>query len=96
MNTLELILDNQFKLDFTDEIELGLVFQIADIREYDKRKSSYSYPFTLPGSHNNNEAFGFIYNVQSDTQFDPNIRASFRVQINTDIIFNLFDILYMM
>lgn len=89
MRTLEIIIDNKYKLDL-GEAEIGLIYQITDIREYDKRKSSYSYPFTLPGTHNNNQAFGYIYNIQNDTDIDVNKRIDVRIQIDTDIIFSGF------
>ena len=85
-NTIEIILNDEFILDVNNDTKLGLIYQVADVREFENRKSSYTYPFTLPGSHNNNEAFGFIYNINNDTQFDPNIRAKVTININSATI----------
>ena len=86
----KIILDNQWELSYDNDTQLALVFQLSDIREYEKRASSFSYPFELPGDHNNNKAFGFIYNIQNETDFDVNKKTPVYLTVDDDILFNGF------
>jgi len=88
MNTVTVILNDVYKLE--GSIDISIVYQLSDIREYDKRKGSSSYPFNIPGNKTNNISFGYIYNVQNDTQFNPNIKSRVKILVDTNIIFDGF------
>lgn len=75
------------KLDIGDA-ELNLVFQIADIREPDKKQSNFSYPFTIPGTKNNNKIFQQIFeNGFSSFQYNPNKKLDAQIILNGNEFF---------
>lgn len=47
-----------------DGVDIPLNFSVADIREPEKRKNTYSKTVRLPGTENNNQAFAWAYNLQ--------------------------------
>jgi len=57
-------------LDLQDDGTFPLTFSIADIRNPDKRNSSFSKTITLPGTKKNNQFFGSIFEVGIDGTFD--------------------------
>jgi len=57
-------------LDLKDDGTFPLTFSIADIRNPDKRNSSFSKTITLPGTKKNNQFFGSIFEVGIDGTFD--------------------------
>jgi hypothetical protein len=61
-------------LDLYEDIEIPLNFTILDIRQPEKRKTNFSKTILLPGTKNNNRIFNHIYEIGSDTTFNPNIR----------------------
>lgn len=63
------------ELDLYDDINLPLNFSIGDVRELDKRKSYYSKEFTIPGSKKNNRIFNHIFEIDSDSSFNPKKRV---------------------
>lgn len=62
------------ELDLYDNINLPLNFSIGDIRNLDKRNSSYSKDFTIPGTKKNNRIFNHIFEIDSDSSFNPKKR----------------------
>lgn len=59
------------------EFSTTLTFSIADIREPDKRNSSFSKTLTLPGTKANNIFFENMFEVDVETQtFNPNLKAN--------------------
>jgi hypothetical protein len=70
------------------EAELNLVYQIADVREPDKKQSSFSYPFTVPGTKNNNRIFQHIFeNGFSSFQYNPNKKLDVQIILNGNQFF---------
>jgi hypothetical protein len=57
-------------LDLRDDGTFPLTFSIADIRNPDKRNSTFSKTITLPGTKKNNKFFGSIFEVGIDDTFD--------------------------
>lgn len=53
-----------------------LTYSIKDIQKPDKRKSSFSKTVTIPGSKVVNELFNFIFEINSDSTFNPKIKTS--------------------
>lgn len=72
-------------IDLYDNISIPITFSILDIREPEKRKTSWSKTITIPGTKNNNRIFNHIYEIGADNWvtiggisiyegFNPNIR----------------------
>jgi len=73
------------RVDLYDSIAIPLTYTILDIREPDKRKTSWSKSIKIPGTKNNNRIFTHIYELGKDgwitignrsvyQGFNPNIR----------------------
>ena len=72
-------------IDLYDNVNIPITYNILDIREPEKRKTSWSKTITIPGTKNNNRVFGHIYEISQDgwvtigntsvyEGFNPNIR----------------------
>lgn len=97
----EIYIDNTL-IDLTSEAEkalgLNLTFAIADIKNPDKRNSSWSKTITIPGSKNNNKKFSFIFDVSKiitgpdginfAPDFNPNLKSDCRIYVDTLLQFN--------
>ena len=79
------------KLDVFDGFKFSFNYSIADIRHPEKRSTSYSKTIQCPGTQNNDEIFGQIYdfNIANahdssspniDVNFNPNKKATASVQ----------------
>lgn len=53
-------------IDLYDDVPIPITFSILDIREPDKRKTSWSKTITIPGTKNNNRIFSHIYEIGQD------------------------------
>ena len=88
-------------LDVNDE-DLNIIYQLADIREPDKRKANYVRKFKLPGTKNNNRIFTDIFengyqisNLDQNStsigdkskSYNPNLRLKAQVVLNNNIFF---------
>lgn len=63
-------------VELNDDVDISLTFQIADIKDPQKRHADFSKTITIPGSHNNNKMFQSIFDVGIDRQYDPNKKAA--------------------
>jgi len=52
-----------------------LTYSIKDIEQPDKRKAAYSKTINIPGSKVINDLFNFIFEVNADSTFNPNIKT---------------------
>jgi hypothetical protein len=59
-------------LDLKDNEQFPLNFSIADVRNPQKRNTSFSKTITLPDSKKNNKLFGSIFEIGVDSSFNPN------------------------
>ena len=62
------------ELDLYSDVDIPLNYTILDIREPDKRKTNFSKTIKVPGTNNNNRIFNHIYEISSDSTFNPSIR----------------------
>lgn len=73
------------KLDLYEDVEMPLNYSIIDVKEPDKRKTSWSKTIKIPGTANNNRIFQHIYQISGDgwitigntsvyTNFNPGLR----------------------
>ena len=77
---------NNTLIDVSDDVAIPLTFAIADVREPEKRNTTFSKTVILPGSQINNALFGHIWNVNTSVNssgttnfnpnFNPNLKAS--------------------
>jgi hypothetical protein len=73
VNWLEIVeYPGTFNIDLKDNSQFPITYNIADIREPSKRNTSFSKTITLPGTDNNNQVLGQIYEISQDGTFNPN------------------------
>lgn len=83
---------NKKQIDLKEDISIPLNFSIADIREPDKRSTTWSKTVTLPGSSFNNNLFSNLWNVNTNIistgttnfapSFNPNLKAEAEITYN--------------
>jgi len=73
MTTEQLIIDG-VTIPIDKGISTVLTFSIKDIQQPDKVKSSFSKTIKLPGSKAINEKLNFVFEVNSDSTFNPNLK----------------------
>jgi len=91
------ILLNGYDVDLIDEISMPLNFAIADIRNPEKRNTSFSKTLTIPGTSVNNDLFGMLFDisvdvnssgsVNSNVPINPNKKADVIILFDENIIF---------
>ena len=59
------------QIDLFGDEPITLNYSITDIKDISKRNSSFSQSFTVPATKNNNILFNHIFNIGSDSTFDP-------------------------
>lgn len=83
---IELIISSSTKYGSVDLFQnepIQLQYQIADIKNIDQKKASYSKSFTIPGTKNNNDLFTNIFQINSDGSFDPRLKARATLFVDT-------------
>ena len=66
-------------IDLYNDIPISLNYNIADIKEPQKRNADYSKTITVPGTNNNNNLLSHIYEIGIDRLFNPNHRTEARI-----------------
>jgi hypothetical protein len=87
------IVINNISADIYKDIPISLNFSIADIRNPEKRNTSFSKTITLPGTKANNTLFSYIFEISKESDstdalnfspdFNPAIKALCKVYTNT-------------
>lgn len=75
-------------VDMYDDIGMSFNYAIADIREPDKRDTTYSKTITIPGTKNNNKLFDHFFNVGKSGGFNPKVKAKAIVYVDTIPVFD--------
>jgi hypothetical protein len=87
-NILELFVigknDTIGQIDLYGDEPISLTMAISDIVDISKRNSTYSQNFTIPANKNNNILLNHIFNIGSDSSFDPSKKT--RCYMNNDYI----------
>lgn len=65
----------------TEPIQLNI--SCADIKDIKKKKTTFSQSFVVPGTANNNELFNYIFEIGSDSQFDPRKKTPCQLLVDT-------------
>ena len=71
----EQLIVNGIDIPLEGSLNPNLTYSIQDIERLDKRKSTYSKTITLPGSKVLNDLFNFIFEINIDGTFNPNLKA---------------------
>jgi hypothetical protein len=69
-----------YRLDLVEDILTEFTYAIDDIADFGNKNTSYSKTINLTGTANNNQIFGFIFNLNSNNITDdsqPNVLANF-------------------
>ncbi len=73
MTTIQLVGINNGNLQLTNNVEVPINISIVDIRDISKRNGVFSKTITIPGTSDNNEIFGFVFDVNVDSlSYDVN------------------------
>jgi hypothetical protein len=76
-------------VDLYDSIAIPITYTILDVREPEKRKTSWSKTVTIPGSANNNRIFSHIYEIGQDgwvTIGNTSVYQGFNLNLQKDIV----------
>lgn len=68
----EIFIENN-RLDVYNDISSLLNFSIDDVKDFAKRSTTYSKTVVLPGTSNNNQLFGSIFETGISNDYDPTI-----------------------
>lgn len=74
-------------LDTYEYEPVSLQYQISDITEVDKRKANYSKTIKLPLTGLNRQIFTDLFNLASDTSYNPSRKAECWIMVNTIPVF---------
>ena len=69
-------------IDLLDDIPYSLNYAIADIRDPASRNSSYSKTIKIPGSKTNNIIFAHIFEINIESNFNPNLKTPCRLYVD--------------
>lgn len=89
---------NDEQIDLKDDVSIPLNFNIADIREPEKRSTTWSKTVVLPGTAFNNNLFSNLWNVNAvinssgatnfNPNFNPNLKAKAEITYNDALQFS--------
>jgi hypothetical protein len=77
------------ELDLYDNVNIPITYSILDIREPEKRRTSWSKTVTIPGTRNNNRVFSHIYEIGQDgwvTIGNTSVYQGFNPNLKKEII----------
>jgi hypothetical protein len=75
----EIYVEN-YRLDLTNEIETDFTYAIDDVNDFGSKNTSYSKTITIAGNGNNNQIFGFVFDLGNANFTDndlPNVNYNF-------------------
>jgi hypothetical protein len=75
----EIYIEN-YRLDLTNEIETDFTYAIDDVNDFGSKNTSYSKTITIAGNGNNNQIFGFVFDLGNANFTDntlPNVNYNF-------------------
>lgn len=75
----------QINLHTTEPI--SLTYSISDIKDISKTNSTFSKTFNVPADKNNNKLFNHIFNINSDSTFDPTKKVQSFLLVDTMPVF---------
>lgn len=78
----------QGQIELYGDEPISLTYSIADVKDISKRNSTFSQTFTVPATKNNNILFNHIFNIGSDSSFDPRKKTPSYLLVDSQQIFN--------
>jgi hypothetical protein len=70
-------LENTYQIDLYDNVDINVVYNIVDIREPDKRKTSHTKEIIIPATSNNDRIFSGLFELGfSVSSFNPNFKLN--------------------
>ena len=60
----EIYIEN-YLLDLSEDIDTEFTYAIDDIQDFGSKNTSYSKTIRIAGNSNNNEIFGFIFDLNN-------------------------------
>ncbi len=85
--TIEGISGDYKNVSLYDDVDIPLTYNIADIKNIDKRNSSHSKTIKIPATKENNKLFRHIYNITTDGAFIMNKPVDCYIKQDTYTIF---------
>jgi len=79
---------NNEQIDLKDDVSIPLNFNIADIREPEKRGTTWSKTVVLPGTSFNNALFSNIWNVNAAINSSGRSNMKWLFLVNFKMYFN--------
>lgn len=76
------------KIDLYGDEPISLSISIQDVKDISKRNSTFSQTFTIPANKNNNILLNHIFNIGSDSEFDPRKKTPCFMLVDTTSVFN--------
>jgi hypothetical protein len=74
------------QIDLYGDEPISLKLSINDIKDISKRNSSVSQTFTIPANKNNNTLLNHIFNIGSDSRFDPRKKCPAYLLVDSEMV----------
>jgi len=85
---LEIFIEGQ-KLDVNAEFSMLLSYAIDDVKDFGAKNTTFSKTVILPGTKNNNQLFGNIFDVSVSNDYNPNAKnvgINFNASVNASVV----------
>lgn len=86
----EQLIINGVEVPLQGSLDPNMTYTIEDIEHPDMRPSSYSKTITLPGSKELNDLFNFIFEINIEGSFNPNLKATAKYLVDSQMILDGF------
>lgn len=84
----KIIIPSSGIVELYDDVSMSLTYQVADIKDPQKRHADYSKTITVPGTANNNKMFQMIFDIGIDRWFDTNKKVKAKLVIDSSVVMN--------
>ena len=71
---------------YPNDTQIPITYQVSDLVDISSVNSTYTKTITIPESHNNMQAFGFISDLSSNSTFNPNKKARAYVLVDSIVV----------
>jgi len=82
-------INNAYDIVIDEKVNMGVTFQISDVRNPETRSSAYSKTIAVPSNKDIDKYFGFIFDMQSElgqTTFSPNKKTPAKILDNDTVV----------
>lgn len=81
-------LPERYDIELNGNEAIPFNFNVDDILNLGKRKTTWTKTITIPGTNNNNVAFGHIYKINGEGLFDPRLKARAVIKSHGIVLFD--------